>query len=159
MAGRGGVKLAIPVSAFLASIKRHRGIVTHIIKELDIHHSTFHTKKRENPEIEKALDEARYEFDESICDMAESVLAVAMRKHEDDMGNALGAAKFVLNNKGRRRGYNSWNEEKQFQALSGLQQYWKDHEIKPNLIERFEAYCKTAFTEANLESKPSDTTN
>ena len=57
-----------------------------------------------DPEIKDALDEARTEYDTILCDSAENALLFALNQRED-IGSAVRSAQYVLNNKGRRRGY------------------------------------------------------
>jgi len=103
--GTSGVPFNIPKLRIIESIKKKKGVVTQICADLDISFPTYAKHIRDNPDLKQAIDDARNDFDTTICDMAETVLMLAM-KQKDDMPSSLSSAKFVLNNKGRNRGYN-----------------------------------------------------
>lgn len=102
--GTSGVPFSIPKSRILECIKKKKGVVTQICAELEIAFDTYAKHIRDNPELKKAIDDARNDFDTTICDMAETALMRALNQ-KDDLPSALSSAKFVLNNKGRSRGY------------------------------------------------------
>lgn len=102
--GTQGVPLNKTKSDILEAIKKGKGIVTHIAQLLDCSYETFYVRMRADPEIKAALAKAREEFDENLLDLAEHSLVRAM-KQQEDIGNAISSAKYVLNNKGKSRGY------------------------------------------------------
>jgi len=102
--GTPGVPLNIDKDRILEAIKRRKGVITHICKELDITHETCLKHIRKDPDLVKALSDARHEMDDLMCDAAESTLLRAVTQ-SDDLGNALKGSMYILNNKGRGRGY------------------------------------------------------
>lgn len=124
--GIGGVPIKLDPLRILESIKIKKGVVTQIQADLGICSATFYNRIASVPEYKAALDEARKDFDDHICDLAETALTRSLRQ-ELDLGAANAAAKFVLTNKGRGRGYTPpsasaplTEEEKQAQAKSLL---------------------------------------
>lgn len=102
--GTPGVPFSKTKADILEAIKKAKGIVTHISQLLDCSYETFYVRMRADPEIKEALAKAREEFDENLLDLAEHSLVRAM-KQQEDIGNAISSAKYVLNNKGKSRGY------------------------------------------------------
>lgn len=102
--GTPGVPLTISKATIAACIKKHKGVVTYICKELNIHHSTFLIKVRADPELVEELSKARNAMSDEMCDLAENALIRAVTQ-EQDLSSAISSAKFILNNKGKDRGY------------------------------------------------------
>jgi len=151
--GTPGTPWTVPREQIEQALKKQKGRLTYACKDLNCTYRALKKYIDEHPDLQEELVRLRNEFDCTLLDMAESSLIRGMS--ESDPNAYLKSAFYVLNNKGRERGY-SGIEEKQMSALSGLQQYWKDHEIKPEMMERFEAYCKTIKSEADAEPKPGD---
>jgi hypothetical protein len=87
----------------LASIKKQHGRVTYVAKELNCDYITVKKRIDADPELTKALADARSGFGETLLDMSESAL---MRGLTNEDPNAyLKSAFYVLNNKGKERGY------------------------------------------------------
>lgn len=103
--GTPGVPLDIPKSVIVETIKKRKGVMTHISKDLNISQTTAYKHFNADPELKQLLSEERNSYDEYLCDKAESVLVYALNKCETDLSSALGASKYVLNNKGKSRGY------------------------------------------------------
>lgn len=155
--GTSGVPWDATKSQIIESIKKQYGRITYVAKELNCDYITVKRRVDKDPELQQILAEARSGFGETLLDMAESSLMRGLSN--EDPAAYLKAAMYVLNNKGKERGYNSWIEEKQFAALSGLQQYWKDHEVKPEMMESFAAYCKTLEHQTDAQPQPGDKTD
>jgi broad-specificity NMP kinase len=102
--GTPGVPFNIPKSRILETIKKKKGVVTQICLELDIAYDTYAKHIKSDPELKSAIDVARNDYDETICDLAETALMRALNQ-EQDLSASLSSAKFVLNNKGKKRGY------------------------------------------------------
>lgn len=102
--GTSGVPFNIPKKRIIESIKKKKGVVSQICDDLDICYDTYSKHIKTNPEYKDAIDSARNNFDTTICDMAETALMRALNQVED-MSASLSSAKFVLNNKGKNRGY------------------------------------------------------
>jgi hypothetical protein len=102
--GTPGVPFNIPKSRILEIIKKKKGVVTQICSALKIDWKTYHKHIYKNPELKEALDIARQDYDETICDLAETTL-MRVLKQQEDLSASISSAKFVLNNKGKSRGY------------------------------------------------------
>lgn len=101
--GTQGVATTVTEKALRDAIKRRRGVAAKVQDDLEIGHNTFY-KLIDRFKLKDLLSEERNAYAERLCDIAESVLMNGMLQTED-LGSALGAAKYVLNNKGRERGY------------------------------------------------------
>jgi DNA-directed RNA polymerase sigma subunit (sigma70/sigma32) len=88
------------------AIKKHKGRLTKVAKELNCHYDTVRKYTDPYPEIVDLIKYLRQDYDENLCDLAEDTLTTAMENCPDDMSSALKSAFFVLNNKGKQRGYN-----------------------------------------------------
>ncbi len=108
--GTQGVKFCPDKSKIIEAIKKYKGVITHICKGLDVAHVTIINYINKDPELKQLMSEERNAFDDVLCDMGESVLIHSMRQTED-LSSALSAAKYSLNNKGRKRGYAPPNEK------------------------------------------------
>ena len=102
--GTPGVPWNVPKRRILETIKARKGVITYVCKDLDAAHETVLRHINKDPELKAALDAARNEYDDDICDRAEDILLHAVTQRED-LSSGLRAAQFVLNNKGRKRGY------------------------------------------------------
>lgn len=102
--GTSGVPWNVPKNRIIEAIKAKRGVLTHVCKELDAAHETVLRHINKDPELKAVLDAARHEYDDLICDLSENTLLYAVSQKED-LSNGIRAAQFVLNNKGRKRGY------------------------------------------------------
>lgn len=103
--GTSGVPLTIPKNIIINAIKKRNGVLTAAAKDLDCSRPWLIQHVNSDPELKDILAKERNAYDEYLCDKAESVLVYALNKCETDLSNALGASKFILNNKGKNRGY------------------------------------------------------
>ena len=76
----------------------------YIAKQFGVCYMTVREYIWADPELKESLDRARQGFDESLCDKAENTIEYALEQRED-LAVAFGSAKYVLNNKGTKRGY------------------------------------------------------
>jgi hypothetical protein len=155
--GTSGVPWDVPKPQIIEALKRQKGRLTYACKDLDCRYETLKKYIDKNPDIQELLKELRNDFDNTLLDMAESSLIRGMQ--ETDPAAYLKSCIYVLNNKGHERGYNNWREEKQSNSLAGMQQYFKDHNIKTELMEKFEAFCKASQHEADSELQPGNEAN
>lgn len=102
--GTRGVPFNIAEKRIIESIKKKKGVVTQICADLGICYDTYSKHIKTNTKYKQAIDDARNDFDTTICDMAETALMRALNQKED-LSSSLSSAKFVLNNKGKSRGY------------------------------------------------------
>lgn len=100
----------------LQSIKRHRGVVTHIAKEYDVWVDTIYDYVKKHPILDQALKNARKTMVSKMVDQAESVMENLMDTVEDDRNNAFKAAAFMLNNQAKDRGYAHPKLDPRFEA-------------------------------------------
>lgn len=101
-----GVKFDTPLEEIVELIKKHRGRLTKVAKELNCKYDTVRKYTDPYPEVVQLIKELRRDYEEDMCDLAEDTLFDAMDKRLVDMSNALKSAFFLLNNKGKDRGYN-----------------------------------------------------
>lgn len=101
-----GVKFNRSKNEIIEAIKKHNGKLTKVAKHLNCCYDTVRKYTDDDPEIVKLIHNLRQEYDENLCDLAEDTLTDAMDARVGDMTNALKSAFFVLNNKGKNRGYN-----------------------------------------------------
>lgn len=83
------------------------GIVTHAAHQLGIARNTVYTIINQNPELKPLIDKLRTDYDTLILDQAEETLrhSTSHVMRELDPPTALKAAMYILNTKGRVRGY------------------------------------------------------
>ena len=150
-----GVPLDIPKVQIIHTIHKHKGVVTQICKELDIIPKTLYNHKDADPEIAQALVDARKTFDTNLLDMCENTLAFALTKKETRLTNSLSAAKYVLDRKGKDRGYTPTALEQSdvdspilTPALDTIKQLYDKHDEQDKRIRELEAKL------AAIESKP-----
>lgn len=151
--GTPGVPFDIPREHIVETIKKKKGVVMQILQSLDIAYDTYAEHIKSDPELKKILDRARNDYDEHICDLSETVLMKAL--NQDDLGHALGSAKFVLNNKGRSRGYspiNSQEPQSNAEALKPMNDFFK------TLGEAGRAACEKVL-EKKIAQHPEESVN
>lgn len=104
--GTPGVPFSVKKETIEASIKKHGGRLIRVAAELNCKRDVIRKIISNDPELSQLLDDCRHQRDENLCDLAEDTLNDAMENRIGDMNNALKSAFFVLNNKGKDRGYN-----------------------------------------------------
>lgn len=106
--GTPGVKWKCKKETIESTLKNARGRITYAAKVLNVTHNTLRKKIKEY-ELDELLEELRNEFNETTLDSAENALLYALSKQDEDVGNALKSSFFILNNKGKSRGYSPKN--------------------------------------------------
>lgn len=106
--GTPGVKWRCKKETIETALKNARGRITYAAKVLNVTHNTLRKKIKEY-DLDELLDELRNEFNETTLDSAENALLYALSKQDVDVGNALKSSFFILNNKGKSRGYSPRN--------------------------------------------------
>lgn len=128
-----GVPIKINPSEIAEAIKKYRGVVSRIHPALGMSHDTFYKLLKKHPSLKEALDEARETHTLELVDGAENALVKALS--QDDMSIALKAAMYVLNNKGRDRGYNHPNAEVKQVSLPDIAEAYEKRLItQPDFI-------------------------
>jgi len=107
--GTSGKRWNVTKETIVTTLKQTQGRLSHASKALNVSHNTLLKRIREHPDLEELLDDLRNDFSESMIDEAEGVIVSAMSKKNEDMGSALKASFYTLNNKGESRGYSSKN--------------------------------------------------
>lgn len=100
-----GVTIEIDKQIVLDAIVKCSGRVTHISRSLGINYRTLRKIIERDPELVEVLDNFRYDFEHTILDLAEDCLINSMSNQPTDPTNALKSAFFVLNSKGKIRGW------------------------------------------------------
>ena len=113
-----GTKSPDITESIKSSLKRHKGVVTRVCKEVGIVSSTYYKIMAENPDIKVVQDTARQDYEVHQLDEAESTLMYAIGKREEDLTNALKSTFFILNNKGAERGYSPKNNPNRVEVSS-----------------------------------------
>ncbi len=102
-----GVKFNPPKSTIITVLKEAKGVITAGAKKLDVAPHTLRLFINKDPELVELLANLRNNFDDNMLDMAENTLLYALSKREEDPGNAVKSAFFVLNSKGQSRGWSN----------------------------------------------------
>ncbi len=102
-----GVPFRPPVSEVSDVIIAKRGIIQHIADYYNVHPETIYLYLHRNPELKPILDEQRFGSDDVDLDLAEHTMRYCMKQVESQTRFALDAAKFMLQSKGHKRGYNT----------------------------------------------------
>lgn len=140
--GTPGVPLNLPKDAIVAALKKNDGKVNHASKDLDIHPWTLRKLIKKDPELQDLLQKLRHNYDEKLLDQAEETLKYALEQKHDDVNAALKSSFYVLNNKGRARGYNPPTKLDAFNE--------KDKESVENLLSTLREYQESS--QENKES-------
>lgn len=100
-----GIPFNVPKERIAQTIKECKGVVRQVCIKLGYGYTCIWEKITADPELKALLDKERASHDEDKCDKAEETLDMLMLQSEDK-SIALGAVRYLLNNKGRGRGYN-----------------------------------------------------
>ena len=92
-------------STIMEALKKQRGRLTYACKDLKVHYSTLKKRVDSDPELTQFVSDLRNEFENTLLDLAESVVGKAMNDQPNDPTNALKSAFFTLNSKGAVRGW------------------------------------------------------
>ena len=103
--GTPGVPLKYKEDDFADALKKRKGRLVYVAKDMGMHRSTLWEHLKKYPKLQILLKELRDEYIEDGKDLAEDVLMFAMTNKSNDLGRALEATKYFLNNQGKDRGY------------------------------------------------------
>lgn len=103
--GTSGVPWKANKTAIIDILKKRNGVVSLAAQDLGINRHTLTKKIQEDSDLQETLGQLRNDFVEQKLDSAEDTIAFAIHQRDTDLGSALKAAFFILNNLGRRRGY------------------------------------------------------
>lgn len=100
-----GVPLNISKDSIKEALKKSKGVMSRAYKMLDCSHYYLYKRVRGDEELNELLKELRAEYEQTLLDEAENTLLFAISRRDTDLGSALKSSFYVLNNKGRERGY------------------------------------------------------
>ncbi len=132
-----GTPWIVKKSTIVQVLKRTKGRISRAAKALGVAHVTLRLKIDADPELVKLLQDLRNDFDSVLVDAAENTLLYAVKNSKKDLTNALKSSFFVLNNKGKERGYsaknnpNNQNQALDIDSLRKLAQVIDDCEAVP----------------------------
>lgn len=120
-------------TAIIASIKKNMGVLTRCAKEFNVNPETFRNKVNSDPELVELLQSERNSFETTMLDMAEGNLMYAMGLQKSDINAALKSTFYVLNNKGRERGYQriKGDEDGSENPVEALKKYIREFSRSP----------------------------
>jgi hypothetical protein len=128
-----GVPFNCTKEEILDAIKKSGGRFLRIAALLNYADQTVRTHIYADPDLMQALKDARNTRDEGLLDGAEDTLKLALEKAGVDMNSALKSAFYVLNNKGKERGYQSLDERGAIATaanLAELAKHFKESDVK-----------------------------
>ena len=103
--GTSGVPWVVDKTVIVETLKARKGRLSYAAKDLNVHFSTLKNRIDADPELVQLLQDLRNGFDVLLVDSAEDLLLYAIAQKEKDLTNALKSSFYILNNKGRSRGY------------------------------------------------------
>jgi hypothetical protein len=103
--GTSGVPWNVNKTDIIRALKASEGQLYYACKILDCNYKTLKKRIDADPELIEMLADLRSHFDEKLLDLAEDNLVHALGLRATDVGHALSATYYVLNNKGKSRNY------------------------------------------------------
>ena len=94
-------------SKITESLKKNKGRLTYVCKDLGVCYETLKTRINTDEELIKLVSDLRNNFENSLLDLAEGVVNRAMEDQDTDPNNALKSAFFTLNSRGTSRGWSN----------------------------------------------------
>ena len=88
----------------LVAIQKSGGKITAVANHFQVTNKTIYNYIEKDQQIADAVDDARHQFDENLCDIAESKLLNAVK------AGAVWAVRFSLLGKGKDRGHSERSE-------------------------------------------------
>ncbi len=101
-----GIPFEASKEAVVAALKKRNGVITEAAKEFGVDRHTLAKRIHQDKDLEDLSLELRCNLVEQRLDCAEDTIAFAIEQRKNDLGNALKASFFMLNNLGKKRGYN-----------------------------------------------------
>lgn len=102
-----GSKWTVKKSAIVEALKEKKGRLTYVARHFNVKYETLKKKIDADPELIELVSNLRNDFENTILDMAENCVAVAIGNQKEDPSNALKSAFYVLNSKGKSRGWSN----------------------------------------------------
>lgn len=125
------------------ALKEQKGRLTYVARFFNVDYKTLRKKIDEDSELTELVSDLRNDFENTILDKAESCVLNAI--DSSDLNNSLKSAFYVLNSKGKVRGWTNTLTESQM-APSQIDLENRDIEIKAlkAKIEEFERQSKAS---------------
>ena len=103
--GTPGVPWTVDKLTIVEALKKRKGAVTLAAKDLSCCYTTLNKRIKEDEELKELVSQLRNAFTTELLDSAEDTLLYALDNKDQDLANALKSSFYVLNNKGKERGY------------------------------------------------------
>ena len=102
-----GIAWNPPKETIITVLKECKGVLTHAAKKFDVTPLTLRRKVQQDDELVELLKNLREDYETVMLDMAENCVAFAMSQQTKRPEQALKASFFVLNSKGKTRGWSN----------------------------------------------------
>lgn len=119
-----GSEWKVTKSEILEMLKKHEGRITYAAKELKVCYETL-LKYVKKFDLVNKLEEIRSDAEDAFIDLAENSLKKALKNHDNDVAHALKSAFFVLNSKGKKRGWTNTQLKTESPSVSDVEA-WGD---------------------------------
>lgn len=127
--GLQGVAFKATDLEIIDKIKEFHGRIEVVATYFGVTPQTIYNRINRSPEIKTALEEEREHTLEVDLDMAQTAIRVALgRTDEDNIDSALRASFYLLNNKGKKRGFahpESVSKESSAEHIAVMQEHTK----------------------------------
>lgn len=87
------------------ALNKTKGRITHACRELNVGYRLLKKVIDKEPDLAELLENLRADFENTILDMAENCVAIAMSRQLEQPKSALTSAMYTLNSKGLERGW------------------------------------------------------
>lgn len=149
-----GVKWEKSKLEIVEALKLHKGRLTYVARHFDIAYDTLMKSINADSQLLDLVKALRNDYENTILDLAENCVVKAMENQDKDPNNAIKSSFFVLNSKGKARGWtNTFVDLQNAPAQIDIEN--KDMEIaalkaKLEKYERNAAVCDESETESKL---------
>lgn len=103
--GTPGVPWIVEKDTISDALKKTKGRIEPAAKILGVAGFTLRRRLTEYPDLQELVTQLRSSFEQALLDQAEDTIEHAMNQTPTDLNNALKSAFFVLNSKGKERGW------------------------------------------------------
>ena len=103
--GTPGKKWKVKKEQLKQAIIKFKGKITYVAADFKVTYRTARKKVENDPELSKLIDECLFDTDNFQVEIAENSLENIVLNHKTRPGTAFQAAKYLLDNKGQKRGF------------------------------------------------------